>query len=80
MHPDTIESKSETGWLSPREAGGYLSISTNALERMRRCGGGPRFAKLGRRTVRYRVEDLDAWMAARVVANTAEAAERGLAS
>jgi len=82
LRPDNTSTPEvvDVGWLSPKEASRYLSVSLNALERMRRVGGGPPFAKLGRRTVRYRVPDLDAWMASRVVANTAEAAERGLSS
>jgi excisionase family DNA binding protein len=54
-----------------REAAAYLRLSERTLERMRVTGNGPKFAKCGRRVV-YRQSDLDAWVAARVVASTSE--------
>jgi len=67
----------QIGYLSPKGAATFLSISTKELERLRRVGGGPRYAKLGRRTVRYAVPDLHAWMQVRMVNNTAEGAAMG---
>jgi len=48
-----------------------LNLSKSTLEKLRVFGGGPPFLKLGR-LVRYRVEDLDAWMNARLVGSTSE--------
>ena len=41
----------------------YCGSSASTFEKLRLTGGGPIYAKLGRRVV-YRVEDLDAWLAA----------------
>lgn len=46
-----------------------LAVAT--LEKLRCTGRGPRFAKIGR-SVRYRVMDLDEWVAAHLVANTSQ--------
>lgn len=50
-----------------RETG--LSIAT--LEKLRVYGGGPAYLKLGK-AVRYRVSDLENWMADRLVQSTSE--------
>ena len=51
-------------FLTTDQAGRYIALSGRALEKMRRRGGGPRFRKHGR-YVRYHIDDLDAWSAAR---------------
>ena len=51
-----------TPLLTQREAASHLRLSERTLERFRLTGGGPRFAKAGRRIV-YRAEDLEAWIA-----------------
>lgn len=48
-----------------------LGISTRTLERYRVAGDGPRFVKMGR-LVRYRADDLDAWLAGRARSSTSE--------
>ncbi len=50
-----------------------LAVAT--LEKLRCTGRGPRFAKIGR-AVRYRVADLDDWVASHVVANTSQSTVR----
>ena len=55
--------------LSTRDAARTLKHSVRTLERWRVSGGGPRFVKAGRRVL-YRECDLEAWLAAHVVANT----------
>jgi excisionase family DNA binding protein len=57
--------------LSQRQAAEYLCLSERTLERWRVQGSGPRFVRCGR-CVRYREADLEAWIAARVVASTSE--------
>ncbi len=56
--------------LTTREAAAYLRLSTSTLNKWRCHGGGPEFLKLGR-AIRYRREDLDAFLAARRLSSTA---------
>lgn len=59
--------------LSTSEAAACLGISRRTLERFRLVGEGPCYTRLGRRRgVRYRQEDLDAFVAARVFRSTSE--------
>jgi predicted DNA-binding transcriptional regulator AlpA len=57
--------------LTQRDAARLLALSTRTLERLRYTGGGPRFVRL-RGSVRYRVSDLEAWIAPRVVSSTSQ--------
>ena len=57
--------------LNQREASAFLRLSERTLERFRLTGGGPRFAKAGRRVV-YRAEDLEAWITERLRVSTSE--------
>ena len=57
--------------LMQREAAALLRLSERTLERWRVTGEGPHFARLGRR-IGYRLEDIDAWIASRIVASTSE--------
>jgi predicted DNA-binding transcriptional regulator AlpA len=61
-----------TALLTQREAAHALRLSERTLERMRVQGNGPRFTRLANRSIRYRQQDLDAHVAARVVASTSE--------
>ena len=56
--------------LSTQEAAQYVGLSRSYLEKKRLTGGGPRYAKLGTRVV-YDVNDLDAWVNARMRSHTA---------
>lgn len=47
--------------LTPEEAAHFLRVNPRTLERWRGDGGGPRFAKIGRR-VAYRLCDLTAFV------------------
>jgi len=58
-------------YLKPPEAAAYLKVSTSTLAKKRLYGGGPKFARWGR-AIRYRREDLDAYMTARLVHSTSE--------
>ena len=49
--------------LRTAEAAEYCGSSASTFEKLRLTGGGPVYSKIGRRVV-YRVEDLDAWLAA----------------
>ena len=50
--------------LNEKEVAAALKISVASARRWRVEGRGPRFIKLGA-CVRYRAEDLDAWLASR---------------
>jgi predicted DNA-binding transcriptional regulator AlpA len=56
--------------LTGREAARVLR-SERTIERMRVSGKGPKFVRINH-SVRYRQQDLDAYIAARVVASTSE--------
>lgn len=58
--------------LKTVEAAAYCGSSSSTLEKLRLHGGGPVFSKLGRRVV-YRIEDLDAWLAANRRRSTSDA-------
>lgn len=60
-----------TPLLDQRQAASLLALSPRTLERLRCAGGGPLFIRL-RGSVRYRLEDLQSWIASRVFANTSE--------
>ena len=70
------------GYLTPKLAADFTSISVQELERLRREGGGPPFYRPPNspRLVRYKVEDICAWMDSFKVSNTAEAHERDRAA
>jgi hypothetical protein len=57
--------------LTTMEAARLLSLSPRTLERLRLSGDGPRFCKL-RRSVRYRLADLELWANQNSVASTSE--------
>lgn len=59
--------------LNTEAAAAYLGLSESTLEKARVYGSGPRFVKLGR-AVRYRVSDLDTYLADRVVESTSQRA------
>ena len=59
--------------MPPTEAAGYVGLSDSMLAKMRCLGGGPVYFKLGR-AVRYRQDDLDAWLNARRVRHSSDAA------
>lgn len=54
--------------LRTPEAARFVGLSPSTLEKLRRTGGGPKFIKLARRVVVYRVEDLRAWLTEREAA------------
>lgn len=62
-----------SAYLTSDRAARHLSITRRTLSEWRRTGGGPRYIRLGSRLgrVRYRRDDLDAWMADRVCSMTA---------
>lgn len=62
-----------TAVLDTEAAAKYIGLAASTLEKKRVEGGGVPFVKLGR-SVRYRVCDLDAYLAARVISSTSQTA------
>ena len=57
--------------ITPAVAADRLSVTAKVLERWRGTGDGPVFVRLTSKTIRYRPEDLDAFVAGRTRASTA---------
>jgi predicted DNA-binding transcriptional regulator AlpA len=57
--------------LTGREAAHVLRLSERTIERLRVNGKGPKFVRINH-SVRYRQQDLDAYVAARLVSSTSE--------
>lgn len=51
-------------YLTTKQAAEYCGTSKKTLEQLRHNGTGPQFIKRSHKLLRYRVEDLDAWMEA----------------
>lgn len=58
--------------LTPTAVSELLGVAERTLERWRITGEGPRYVKLTRKVVRYLADDLAAFVAERVKANTAQ--------
>ena len=58
-------------YLNTKQAATHLGLSTQYMEIARHKGDGPQYIKLAK-AVRYRVEDLDAWMADHIRKHTAD--------
>src|SRR5581483_5748251 len=82
-NPDHSSQQPRYGYLSPKQAAKFTSISVQELERLRRVGRGPDFCAVAPRLIRYPVEELCRWLNSYRVSNTAQAfsqrraAERG---
>ena len=57
--------------LTQRQCAEALALSERTLERFRVSGVDPKFVRMGK-SIRYRLSDVDAWIASRVVGSTAE--------
>lgn len=53
--------------LTQEQAATYLGVTQETLRKWRRDGYGPKHLRLSLRFIRYRVEDLDAFLAVHVV-------------
>jgi hypothetical protein len=58
--------------LTQREAAMALRLSERTLERLRVSGLGPKHCRVGRKAIRYRQSDLDAYVDGRVVGSTSQ--------
>jgi len=59
------------GLITPAAAAGRLGVNAKVLERWRGSGDGPAFVRMSSKTIRYRPEDLEAFVAGRVRTSTA---------
>lgn len=55
--------------LTTRQAAKYLGLSMSTLNKWRCYGFGPKYLKLGR-AVRYRLDELDRYLEARLLSST----------
>ena len=71
-YPDPVSCDPfESELLKPEETARFLKVSESWLAKARMRGDGPLFQKLGR-AVRYRKQDLVAWLATRVKTSTSQ--------
>ena len=61
-----------TNLLNTAQAASYLTVSKAFLERDRWAGARIPFVKIGSRSVRYRVSDLDAYLDSQVRLSTSD--------
>ena len=61
--------------LTTKNAATYCAVSPRTLEKWRLVGGGPRYRKIGRRTVRYSLEDLSEFVESDVRKSTSDRGE-----
>jgi excisionase family DNA binding protein len=63
-------------FLDTKQAAQYLGLKKNTLEVWRVKGGGPTFVKFGR-AVRYRIQDLDAYVEKNLLTSTSQVRAEG---
>jgi predicted DNA-binding transcriptional regulator AlpA len=61
--------------LDTQAAARHCGLSKPTLERYRLTGDGPVFVKIGRKCVRYRMEDLNDWLVSRLRKSTSDQGE-----
>lgn len=64
MRSTTESAAASIQFLNDKQLSALLGVSTASVRRWRLLGLGPRYLKVGA-SVRYRVEDLEAWLASR---------------
>ena len=62
--------------LTERETSRMLKVASRTMEGWRRRGAGPPFIRLSLRAVRYKREDVEAWLAARTVTGLSRGTNR----
>jgi hypothetical protein len=61
--------------MRPDVAAAFLSLTTQRLAKMRLAGDGPKFCKVGR-SILYRRQDLESWLAAHSRESTSDHGQR----
>ena len=52
----------ETEFLTTQQAAEFLSLKPTTLNQWRWSGKGPKYVRIGERTIRYRHQDLQHWI------------------
>ncbi len=63
----------EDRWIDTEAAAAHVGLAVSTLEKLRVYGDGCPYSKRGR-SVRYKISDLDKWMASRLVETTSQKA------
>lgn len=58
--------------LTPIQAADFLSLSPRWLELKRYQGDGPPFVRVSSRCIRYRLSDIEEWVACRIRTSTSD--------
>lgn len=58
--------------LTETEASKLIEFSVRTLQKWRMQGRGPKFVKVSARAIRYRREDVDAWIESRLRSSTSD--------
>lgn len=75
MLPNPQQLDPASAMLNEQQVAEHIGLTVHALQRWRVKGGGPPFSKLGS-AVRYRLSDVDQWIAANRVHSTSECGGR----
>jgi len=67
----TVSPMSSMNLLTSKELAKILNVTTKTLERWRGAGEGPLFIRMNSSNIRYRPQDVEAFIKARVYSNTA---------
>jgi predicted DNA-binding transcriptional regulator AlpA len=70
---NTLTAPAPEPLLTTAQAAAVLGFHPSYLAKARLSGSGPRYLKIGGRSVRYRPGDLDAWLADKARHSTSEA-------
>ncbi len=62
-------------FLNEQQLADMFGVTVRTIQQWRWSGRGPKFVRISRRCVRYREEDIDAFVAGRVVGSTSEECE-----
>ena len=52
----------DTEFLTTQQAAEFLSLKSTTLNQWRWSGKGPKYVRIGERTIRYRNQDLHHWL------------------
>lgn len=58
--------------IDEKAAADFLCYTVRALQNWRCRGGGPKFIEVSSRSIRYQRRDLNEWIEARKISNTAQ--------
>jgi len=70
-NPETGTTRADDTLLSQKRVATMLSVTPRALEAWRVRGDGPSFIRISSRCIRYRRQDVEAWLATRFISPVA---------